>query len=167
MFSDRVYLNGYSSKRPGDLLELFLFRKCFLVLPTRVYFQTRLRNFVPNEYRILIFVFCFSISVMFVITCLEFWMSVSLIAAAGGTSMEQRFAIEPQDQTAIVGSRVTLPCRVINKLGALQWTRDDFALGTHRSLTEFFRYSMIGSDEEGKKKKKTPINIVVDSKITN
>jgi hypothetical protein len=63
---------------------------------------------------------------------------------------EQRFAIEPQDQTAIVGSRVTLPCRVINKLGSLQWTRDDFALGTHRSLTEFFRYAMIGSDEEGK-----------------
>ncbi|KAK7580395.1 hypothetical protein V9T40_001024 [Parthenolecanium corni] len=62
---------------------------------------------------------------------------------------EQRFALEPQDQTAIVGSRVTLPCRVINKLGALQWTRDDFALGTLRSLPEFIRYTMIGSDEEG------------------
>lgn len=63
---------------------------------------------------------------------------------------EQRFALEPQDQTAIVGSRVTLPCRVINKLGALQWTRDDFALGTLRTLPEFTRYTMIGSDEEGK-----------------
>lgn len=32
----------------------------------------------------------------------------------------QRFAMEPQDQTAIVGSRVTLPCRVIEKQGMLQ-----------------------------------------------
>ena len=72
------------------------------------------------------------------------------MAALEAIPSEQRFAIEPQDQTAIVGSRVTLPCRVINKLGTLQWTRDDFALGTHRSLTEFFRYAMIGSDEEGK-----------------
>lgn len=32
----------------------------------------------------------------------------------------QRFAMEPQDQTAVVGSRVTLPCRVIDKEGILQ-----------------------------------------------
>lgn len=63
---------------------------------------------------------------------------------------EQKFAMEPQDQTAIVGSRVTLPCRVIDKQGTLQWTKDDFGLGTHRNLSGFERYSMIGSDEEGK-----------------
>lgn len=61
----------------------------------------------------------------------------------------QRFAMEPQDQTAIVGSRVTLPCRVVNKQGTLQWTKDDFGLGTHRNLSGFERYSMVGSDEEG------------------
>lgn len=65
------------------------------------------------------------------------------------TSLQQYFAMEPQDQTAIVGSRVTLPCRVINKIGTLQWTKDDFGLGTHRNLSGFERYSMIGSDEEG------------------
>lgn len=64
-------------------------------------------------------------------------------------SGEQRFAMEPQDQTAIVGSRVTLPCRVLDKTGQLQWTKDDFGLGTHRNLSGFERYSMIGSDEEG------------------
>lgn len=64
---------------------------------------------------------------------------------AGG----QRFAMEPQDQTAVVGSRVTLPCRVIGKQGMLQWTKDDFGLGTHRNLSGFERYSMVGSDEEG------------------
>lgn len=58
--------------------------------------------------------------------------------------------MEPQDQTAVIGSRVTLPCRVIDKSGVLQWTKDDFGLGTHRNLSGFDRYTMIGSDEEGK-----------------
>lgn len=62
---------------------------------------------------------------------------------------DQKFAMEPQDQTAVVGSRVTLPCRVINKSGLLQWTKDGFGLGTHRNLSGFDRYRMIGSDEEG------------------
>ncbi|XP_016981202.1 irregular chiasm C-roughest protein [Drosophila rhopaloa] len=61
----------------------------------------------------------------------------------------QRFALEPQDQTAVVGARVTLPCRVINKQGTLQWTKDDFGLGTSRDLSGFERYAMVGSDEEG------------------
>ena len=71
---------------------------------------------------------------------------------SGGSSQErqaQRFAMEPQDQTAIIGSRVTLPCRVIDKSGLIQWTKDDFGLGVHRNLSGFDRYSMVGSDEEG------------------
>ncbi|XP_061725358.1 irregular chiasm C-roughest protein-like isoform X1 [Cydia pomonella] len=62
---------------------------------------------------------------------------------------EQKFAMEPQDQTAVVGSRVTLPCRVERKSGQLQWTKDDFGLGLHRDLSGYDRYKMIGSDEEG------------------
>lgn len=65
------------------------------------------------------------------------------------STAQQYFAMEPQDQTAIVGSRVTLPCRVVGKQGTLQWTKDDFGLGTHRNLSGFERYSMVGSDEEG------------------
>lgn len=49
-----------------------------------------------------------------------------------------------------MGSRVTLPCRVENKAGQLQWTKDDFGLGLHRDLSGYDRYKMIGSDEEGK-----------------
>lgn len=64
-------------------------------------------------------------------------------------SIEQHLALEPQDQIAIVGARITLPCRVVNKQGVLQWTKDDFGLGTRRQLSGFDRYSMIGSDEEG------------------
>lgn len=62
----------------------------------------------------------------------------------------QRFAIEPQDQTAVIGSRVTLPCRVLDQKGPIQWTKDDFGLGAVRNLTGYERYAMIGSDEEGR-----------------
>lgn len=64
----------------------------------------------------------------------------------------QRFAIEPMDQTAVIGSRVTLPCRVLDQKGPIQWTKDDFGLGAVRNLTGYERYAMIGSDEEGKRK---------------
>lgn len=62
----------------------------------------------------------------------------------------QRFAIEPMDQTAVIGSRVTFPCRVVDQKGPVQWTKDDFGLGAVRNLTGFERYTMIGSDEEGR-----------------
>ncbi|XP_031627812.1 irregular chiasm C-roughest protein-like isoform X2 [Contarinia nasturtii] len=62
---------------------------------------------------------------------------------------QQQFAMEPQDQVAVVGARVIFPCRVLNKKGILQWTKDDFGLGTRRRLSAFERYSMVGSDEEG------------------
>ncbi|XP_035899953.1 irregular chiasm C-roughest protein-like isoform X1 [Anopheles stephensi] len=70
-------------------------------------------------------------------------------SGSGSANGVQKFAMEPQDQTAIVGSRVTLPCRVESKVGQLQWTKDDFGLGWHRNLSGFDRYSMVGSDEEG------------------
>ncbi|CAG9572924.1 unnamed protein product [Danaus chrysippus] len=77
------------------------------------------------------------------------WILSALFFVGCHGYQEQRFAMEPQDQSAIVGSRVTLPCRVENKVGSLQWTKDDFGLGTHRNLSGYERYSMIGSDEEG------------------
>lgn len=74
---------------------------------------------------------------------------ISCLLTFTASLKEQKFAMEPQDQTAVIGSRVTLPCRVIDKSGVLQWTKDDFGLGTHRNLSGFDRYTMIGSDEEG------------------
>ncbi|XP_063630499.1 irregular chiasm C-roughest protein-like isoform X1 [Cydia splendana] len=62
---------------------------------------------------------------------------------------DQSFVREPSDQEAIVGSEVILPCRVEHKVGALQWTQNDFGLGTNRNLSGYDRYLMIGSDEEG------------------
>lgn len=34
--------------------------------------------------------------------------------------LQQRFEMEPNDKTAIVGDTVILPCRVENKVGTLQ-----------------------------------------------
>lgn len=61
----------------------------------------------------------------------------------------QKFAIEPEDVTAVLGTTVQLPCRVVQRQGVLQWTKDDFGLGPHRNLSAFERYSMTGTDEDG------------------
>lgn len=61
----------------------------------------------------------------------------------------QRFEREPEDQTAVVGETVVMACRVLNKGGVLQWTKDDFGLGSDRNLSGFERYSMIGTEDEG------------------
>ena len=55
------------------------------------------------------------------------------------TGVVQKFVREPPDQTAAEGEHVTLPCRVDNKVGPLQWTRDDFGLGLNRNLKGFER----------------------------
>ena len=62
---------------------------------------------------------------------------------------QQTFLLEPSDQNVIQGGHATLPCRVANKRGMLQWTRDGFGLGIERNLTGFDRYHMIGEDDEG------------------
>lgn len=69
----------------------------------------------------------------------------------------QRFALEPMDQTAVIDSRVTLPCRVLDQKGPIQWTKDDFGLGAIRNLTGYERYAMIGSDEEGRFRHFSPV----------
>lgn len=63
----------------------------------------------------------------------------------------QAFTLEPEDYSAVIGSKVLLPCRVEHKQGVLQWTKDDFGLGTQRnlSLSGYERYTMIGSDDDG------------------
>ena len=70
-------------------------------------------------------------------------------SSPGHTVAPQRFAIEPGDKTAIINDTILLACRVVNKIGNLQWTRDKFGLGTDRELKMYPRYTMTGNDEEG------------------
>lgn len=75
-----------------------------------------------------------------------------LVASAGrASSTEQSFAVEPDDRSVVVDSTVSLPCRVDDLAGKLQWTKDDFALGTNRNLSYhgYPRYAMTGSDANG------------------
>jgi len=62
--------------------------------------------------------------------------------------LKQSFAIEPVDRTAILGETIILPCRVMNRVGTLQWTKDGFGLGNGRDLAGFPRYMMTGNDDE-------------------
>ena len=85
-----------------------------------------------------------------------------LILIQGSVGRQQRFLREPTDMTVIAGEQVgsvtqyltqgrkylcffcsdrkivflevVLPCRVEDKEGLLQWTKDDFGLGTKRDL---------------------------------
>ena len=42
----------------------------------------------------------------------------------------QTFMEEPENVSVREGENVTLACSVDNKVGTLQWTRDDFGVGT-------------------------------------
>lgn len=82
-----------------------------------------------------------------IVTC-----AALVVAAAGlASSTEQSFAVEPDDRSAVVDSTVSLPCKVNDLAGKLQWTKDDFALGTNRNLSYhgYPRYAMTGSDAIG------------------
>lgn len=64
--------------------------------------------------------------------------------------VQQQFRRTPDNQTATINDTVTLACSIINKHGALQWTKDGFGLGTDRDLNGYERYRMVGIEEEGK-----------------
>ena len=58
------------------------------------------------------------------------------------TSESQYFIEEPADVTANIGDAVTLQCRVGNREGVLQWTKNGFGLGTDPALPGFSRYTL-------------------------
>ena len=71
-------------------------------------------------------------------------------SSAPGGGGEPKFLAEPEDVHRRVGQSVVLPCRVKNRNGGrVQWTRDDFGLGSSRT-TDFPRYSVIGRNNDSK-----------------
>lgn len=83
--------------------------------------------------------------------CLIILWILSMTSAALTTPApsNQEFVIEPESLSTPVNSTILLPCKVDNKQGVLQWTKDDFGLGAYRNLSAFDRYMMIGSDDDG------------------
>ena len=55
---------------------------------------------------------------------------------------EQYFMSEPSDLVATVGETVALPCRVRNRQGPCQWTREGLGLGMELDLPAYPRFSM-------------------------
>ncbi|XP_063842491.1 irregular chiasm C-roughest protein-like isoform X2 [Scylla paramamosain] len=62
---------------------------------------------------------------------------------------EQRFVQQPQNVTVKHGESVTLPCKIADRRGAVQWTKDGFGLGTDKDLLGFSRYRMNVDDAAG------------------
>ena len=54
-------------------------------------------------------------------------------------SKSQRFLVTPESTTVMEGEEARLRCEVDNLVGVLQWTKDDFGLGTRRELPGFER----------------------------
>ena len=54
-------------------------------------------------------------------------MSIDLVFVS--TTEQQSFIDVPTNTTAVQGQTVILPCSVANRKGAVQWTKDGFALG--------------------------------------
>ena len=61
-------------------------------------------------------------------------------------SPKQRFLTEPKSTSVLEGGDLVLECSVADQVGELQWTRDDFGLGTDRELVGYSRYKMVGAD---------------------
>ena len=59
---------------------------------------------------------------------------------------KQRFLTEPKSTSVLEGGDLVLGCSVADQVGELQWTRDDFGLGTDRELVGYSRYRMVGAD---------------------
>ena len=76
----------------------------------------------------------------------KFVLFVSLLKLSDLKSMEQTFLKEPESISVKEGESFTLSCSVKNKVGVLQWTKDDFGLGTSRSLVGYDRYKMVGKE---------------------
>ncbi|KAJ8307957.1 hypothetical protein KUTeg_014493 [Tegillarca granosa] len=60
----------------------------------------------------------------------------------------QQFVTQPESKSVIENSTVTLQCKVKNREGSLQWTRDGLGLGLSRDLPGFARYTMIGASSQ-------------------
>ena len=65
---------------------------------------------------------------------------VMVTVAAASVSPQQRFLAEPRSVLVAEGeAAVRLNCAVADMAGSLQWTRDDFGLGTSRDLAGYMR----------------------------
>ena len=62
---------------------------------------------------------------------------------------DQRFTVTPQTMNVTLGSEVTLPCKIQNRVGQVQWVKSGVTLGYDRNISGYPRYSIVGSVIDG------------------
>lgn len=64
-----------------------------------------------------------------VLTSILLFLSLSVLPALVIAAQQQRFRVQPRDLQVLEGSEALLRCEIQNLMGAVQWTKDGFALG--------------------------------------
>ncbi|XP_038107931.1 nephrin isoform X1 [Culex quinquefasciatus] len=64
-------------------------------------------------------------------------------------AQQQRFRVQPRDLQVLEGSEALLRCEIQNLMGAVQWTKDGFALGFSQTIPGYPRYSVLGDRTQG------------------
>ncbi|XP_011296560.1 nephrin isoform X1 [Musca domestica] len=64
-------------------------------------------------------------------------------------AQQQKFRVTPHDLQVLEGAEAMLRCEVSNLAGAVQWTKDGFALGFSAVIPGFPRYSVLGDRKQG------------------
>ncbi|XP_050708968.1 nephrin-like [Eriocheir sinensis] len=80
--------------------------------------------------------------------CLAFVLLLNQHTGCAGEGF-QRFLVTPESLVAREGEDVTLRCVVQNQRGKVQWTKDGFALGFHRDVPGYPRYTYLGDPARG------------------
>ncbi|KAL7737125.1 hypothetical protein ACLKA6_005337 [Drosophila palustris] len=62
---------------------------------------------------------------------------------------QQKFRTVPHDLQVLEGSEAMMRCEVANVAGAVQWTKDGFALGFSAVIPGYPRYSVLGDRKQG------------------
>ncbi|XP_037952389.1 kin of IRRE-like protein 1 [Teleopsis dalmanni] len=65
------------------------------------------------------------------------------------TAQQQKFRETPVDLLVTEGTEAMMRCEVSNQAGAVQWTKDGFALGFSAVIPGFPRYSVLGDRKRG------------------
>lgn len=79
------------------------------------------------------------------VVCFLCWAALATWQAHG----RQRFRTRPQNVSAIQDQTVIMKCEVVERVGAMQWSKDGFALGMDPSIPGFPRYEVVGNLDLG------------------
>ncbi|KAI8505715.1 hypothetical protein Bbelb_169040 [Branchiostoma belcheri] len=65
------------------------------------------------------------------------------------SAQDQSFRQQPESVAVRLGETVTLTCAIDNVAGVVQWTKDNFALGSDRALPGYPRHTITGDLNRG------------------